>query len=48
MTKSVTTKIGRSAITGLFIPIKQAEQHPRTTIVQTVTKPASRPVTKSK
>ncbi len=33
-----TTKIGRSAISGRFIPVKVAVNRPRTTIVQTIKK----------
>lgn len=40
-TKTTTIEIGRSAITGRFIPVEQAERQPRTTIVQHITKPAS-------
>lgn len=31
-----TRKIGRSAITGRFVPVKVALAHKRTTIVQTI------------
>jgi hypothetical protein len=46
--KTVEIEIGRSAITGRFIPVSQAEQHPRTTIVQHLTKPAKPPVKKGR
>jgi hypothetical protein len=29
-------KIGRSAISGRFVPVRYADQHKRTTIVQTI------------
>jgi len=33
-------KIGRDAITGKYIPVKEAQRRPRTTVVETVkTKP---------
>ena len=46
MAKQTTFEIGRSATSGRFIPVSQAERQPRTTIVQHITKPASRPVKK--
>jgi hypothetical protein len=33
-----STKIGRDAGTGKFIPVKQAERHPKTSVVETVKK----------
>lgn len=33
---SKTIKIGRSAKTGRFIPVKEAERHPSTTVVEKV------------
>jgi len=36
MSKSHTTKIGRSAVTGKFVPVQTAIKHPRTNIVQTI------------
>ena len=35
---SKTQKIGRDAGTGKFIPVKQAERHPKTTVVETIKK----------
>lgn len=32
-------KIGRSAKTGKFMPVKQAEKHPNTSVVETIKKP---------
>lgn len=46
--KPVVVEVGRSAISGRFIPISQAERHPRTTVVQHITKPACAPVRKGK
>ena len=34
-----TTRRGRDAITGQFIPVKEAERRKRTAIVETVKKP---------
>ena len=34
--KSGERKIGRDAITGRFIPIKEAERRPTTTVVETI------------
>ena len=36
MKKKNEIKIGRNAETGKFIPIKQAEKHPKTTVVETI------------
>lgn len=33
-------KIGRDASTGQFIPIKEAERRPKTTVIETVKTPA--------
>ncbi len=35
-----TVRIGRDAGTGKFIPVKKAEQRPRTTVIETVRRPA--------
>lgn len=35
-TKTVTTKIGRDASDGRFIPVKEAERRPTTTTVETI------------
>jgi hypothetical protein len=40
-------KIGREADTGRFIPVKEAERRPKTTVVETI-KPPSRPAPKKK
>ena len=37
--KQTETKVGRDAETGKFIPVKQAREHPRTTVVERVPKP---------
>jgi hypothetical protein len=34
-------KIGRSAVSGKFIPVKVARQHPRTTEVETIKRPTT-------
>ena len=31
-------KIGRDAKTGQFIPVKEAEKHPKTTVIETIKK----------
>lgn len=33
---STTTIIGRSSITGKFVPVKYAQQHPKTTEVERI------------
>ena len=33
---SKTVKVGRDAGTGRFIPVKEAEKHPKTTVVEKV------------
>jgi hypothetical protein len=40
--KTVTVKIGRDAETGKFIPVKEAERHPKTTVVETIKKTVSK------
>ena len=37
--KSGGTKIGRDAKTGEFIPVKEAQKRPNTTVVETLPKP---------
>jgi hypothetical protein len=37
--KTTTVEIGRSAISGRFMPVAEAERKPSTTIVQHFTKP---------
>jgi len=39
MSKSKTFKVGRDSKTGLFIPVKEAERRPNTTVVERVPKP---------
>lgn len=34
--KTIKIKIGRDAETGQFIPVKEAENRPRTTVVETI------------
>ncbi|MFC1986173.1 hypothetical protein ACFLWC_04180 [Chloroflexota bacterium] len=36
--KTTTTKIGRDAKTGQFIPVKEATKRPSTTVVETIKK----------
>jgi len=36
MAKTHTIKIGRDAKTGEFIPVKEAQQRPSTTVVETI------------
>lgn len=39
MTKENTRKIGRDAGSGKFIPVKEAEKRPKTTVIETVKGP---------
>lgn len=39
MTKEKTRKVGRDAGNGKFIPIKEAEKRPKTTVIETVPVP---------
>lgn len=39
MSDSKTTKIGRDAKTGEFIPVKEAIRRPATTVVERIPKP---------
>jgi hypothetical protein len=39
LTKTTTTKIGRDARTGEFIPVKEANRRPSTTVVETIKRP---------
>ncbi len=39
MAKGKTTKIGRSARTGKFMPVKQAQKHKSTAVVETIKRP---------
>ena len=34
--KTVTAKVGRDARTGEFIPVKEAQRRPNTTVVETI------------
>ena len=36
--KASTTKVGRDARTGQFIPVKEAKRRPSTTVVETIKK----------
>lgn len=36
-----STKIGRDAKSGQFIPVKEAERRPKTTVVETIKKPGT-------
>ena len=38
MSKIIKTKIGRDAETGQFIPVKEAQKHPKTTTVEIIKK----------
>lgn len=38
--KGSTTKIGRDARTGEFIPVSEAKRRPSTTVVETIKRPA--------
>jgi len=38
--KTVTIKVGRDAKSGQFIPVKEAERRPNTTVVETIKKTA--------
>jgi hypothetical protein len=40
--KSVSHKIGRDARTGEFIPVKEAQRRPSTTVVETIKNPTPR------
>lgn len=40
--KTVTIQVGRNAETGKFIPVKEAVQHPRTTVVETIKIPVKK------
>ena len=35
-------KIGRSAVSGKFVKLSYAKKHPRTTVVDTITRPTRR------
>ncbi len=39
MTKTKTVKVGRDSESGKFIPVKEAQKHPKTTTVETIKKP---------
>jgi hypothetical protein len=41
--KTAPNKIGRDARTGQYIPVKEAERRPSTTVVETRPKPPSKP-----
>lgn len=42
MPKEKTRKVGRDAENGQFIPIKEAEKRPKTTVIETVPVPAKK------
>ena len=41
--KAPPNKIGRDARTGQYIPVREAERRPSTTVVETRPKPPSKP-----
>lgn len=48
MAKTVTVKVGRNAETGLFVPVKVAQQQPKTHVVETVKRQAPAPAPSKK
>lgn len=42
MTGKKSTKIGRDAESGQFIPVKEAERNPKTSVVETMPPPKKR------
>lgn len=48
MGKTTTTKIGRDAGTGHFTTVRQAQQQPKTHVVETIKRPAPPPPPKKK
>lgn len=42
MPKEKTRKVGRDAGSGQFIPIKEAEKRPKTTVIETVPMPGKK------
>ena len=40
--KRKSTKIGRDAKTGRFIPVSEAKRRPKTTVVETIKRPAKK------
>ncbi len=42
MKKVMGIKIGREADTGKFIPVKEAQRRPNTTVVETIKRPPTR------
>lgn len=40
--KGTTRKIGRDAGTGQFIPVREAEKRPKTTVIETIPKPGKK------
>lgn len=40
--KSGSHEIGRDAGSGQFIPVKEAQRHPKTTVVETIKNPTPR------
>lgn len=47
-TKKDSHQIGRDAGTGQFIPVREAQRRPTTTVVETIKAPSSRPAPKKK
>lgn len=39
--KSPSTQIGRDAKTGHFIPVRETERRPSTTVIETIRRPAT-------
>lgn len=39
-TTTTTFRIGRNAETGKFVPVKVAQNNPKTTVVETIKKPS--------
>jgi hypothetical protein len=46
--QTTTHKIGRDAKTGAFIPVKEAERRPSTTVIETIKRPSPSAPTKRK
>jgi hypothetical protein len=46
--KPPSTQIGRDAKTGLFIPVREAERRPSTTVIETIRRPSNPAPTKRK
>ena len=46
--KTPPTQIGRDAKTGHFIPVREAERRPSTTVIETIRRPSTPAPTKRK